>query len=270
MERRKLLTALGMVGASTTAFGGVASAHSNKSQKNNEKKPDKKVESKRPIFIVQNDELKIHPSIKKSTEADTDHLEKKFNEWLDNGVIETKQPSSKSESNVEKLSDKSTFVVPKQAKAKKNTLNSLNNDYGGSPISFLSHGQNSFSNDISTWGTPWDTHRVKLDSENSYTLENLLIVGGTAQAFASFLAGALGGPIGYALGALSIALAGKLALTGNAVEEARDGHGIEFLFRYSDGCIDFEGLVEYCIYDSYAEQFAFAYVTFLLSDLESQ
>lgn len=266
MQRRTLLSTVGTIGASATLFGGVASAEKN------EKKPDKTVESERPIFIYNNGELGVHPSLKRSTDVDHKHIERKFNEWLDAGIIKTRQPSAKASSARAEVSDRSVIVTPVRTRPEeilphKQSTNSLTSNES---ISLLSHGQNSFSGDISTWGTPWRTHEVKLDSDNTYTLENLLILGAGAHSMASFLAGVYGGPIGMALGALSIALATKLALTENQIEEVRAGHGIQFLFRYSDGCIDFGGYIEYCVTDNYAEQFGWAYITFILTNLASQ
>ncbi len=241
----------------------------NGSSESEDRNPDKAVDGAKPSFIVADGEIQVHPLIRNRTDADYEFVEKKMNERKDAGIIEIERVDQKS--GIETHGDgagsqKEVILYPS------NEISDTRTGVSGNSVGTLHHGENSISGDISTWGTPWDTHRVKLDEDTAYELEQLLIIAAGGQAIASMLAAKFG-PIGTVLAAISVGLATKHYLTEKELNERREGHGVEFLFRYADGRINFGPFGEYCLTigpSSILSQFGFAYLMFYINEVKNQ
>ncbi|WP_440767579.1 hypothetical protein [Natronorubrum sp. DTA7] len=107
-------------------------------------------------------------------------------------------------------------------------------DVSQGDVGLMSAGENSFSGDRSTWGTPYQTHRVKLDDEVSQEFEYALSQAASYSTLLPILIVAAG--FAYATKVAVLATAGVVYLhtRANRFDYYNDGQGVEFTFRWAE------------------------------------
>ncbi|AGB17239.1 hypothetical protein Halru_2663 [Halovivax ruber XH-70] len=101
-------------------------------------------------------------------------------------------------------------------------------------VGAMHHGENSFSGDRSTWGTPYQTHRVKFDSDLSEEISYALGEMGDYATILAIVVGVSGIAYAQKVAAFAAACALYLHNRSRRFDHYNNGHGVDFRFRWAE------------------------------------
>ncbi|WP_152031265.1 hypothetical protein [Natrarchaeobaculum aegyptiacum] len=207
---------------------------------------------------MEDSKLVFKQSIKEESENNLEGIEQQVNKQKENGLIDVEEK------------DNGVILVPTEQGLEEKQYQGLTPHSSGN--------ENYISDDRSTSGTPWQTHLIKLDYDNTQLAQEVMLGRIGLESGAATIATKFG-PKGYIVAAALAVLAFQDGISVSRLDHEKGDTGdrelgVQFTFRWARNCTDIPVVPgEVCLGFSENPQIvedAIGILTGRVSDVESQ